>query len=446
MILEGSRDRRSSSAHAAQEFRRHGMGGSGAIRAQSKPRRISRERSSVTHRVPRALHTIGSGRLRSASALPTRSSRPRAVAAEARRKSGAPASVLDRAPSRRDRSPPRGRTSTVSLQEFAGHSMSGRSRDPFRTMTLGDSALDSSCASGRAPSGPTRQGELLRHCARSASLSRGEKLGAGRRDLGQRILDIAQRIVRAKNKIREARIPYEVPGRAALPGSTACCARSTSSSTKGYLASSGDTLTRHDLSGEAIRLGRLLVELLPEPEAVGLLALMLLQEFAPRGAHLAQGRARAARRPGPFAVEPRADRGRHGPRRGCARIAAFRAVHAAGGDRGGARGAPAAEATDWGRSSALRRAPARRAVLPHRAEPRGGGRDARRSRRGLGPHRRDPRARRPGRLTLAHSPGRTSAAASVNRRSACFLQTGPRPHPAASERRFLEQRLAELEK
>jgi len=90
---------------------------------------------------------------------------------------------------------------------------------------------------------------------------------------------VAQRIVRAKGKIRDARIPYEVPGRAELAERLDSVLRVVYLVfNEGYLASSGDALTRHDLSGEAIRLGRLLVELLPEPEAVGLLALMLLQE------------------------------------------------------------------------------------------------------------------------------------------------------------------------
>jgi len=90
---------------------------------------------------------------------------------------------------------------------------------------------------------------------------------------------IAQRIVRAKSKIRDARIPYEVPGRTELPERLDSVLRVVYLVfNEGYLASSGDTLTRHDLSGEAIRLGHLVVEMLPGTEAVGLLALMLLHE------------------------------------------------------------------------------------------------------------------------------------------------------------------------
>jgi RNA polymerase sigma-70 factor (ECF subfamily) len=90
---------------------------------------------------------------------------------------------------------------------------------------------------------------------------------------------VAQRIVRAKAKIREARIPYQVPSEADLPDRLDAVLRVVYLVfNEGYSASSGGSLTRHDLSGEAIRLGRLLIELLPEPEAMGLLALMLLHD------------------------------------------------------------------------------------------------------------------------------------------------------------------------
>ena len=90
---------------------------------------------------------------------------------------------------------------------------------------------------------------------------------------------LAQRIVRAKGKIKDANIPYEVPEGAQLAERLEGVLRTIYLVfNEGYSASSGDALTRPDLSLEAIRLGRLLVELLPEPEAQGLLALMLLQE------------------------------------------------------------------------------------------------------------------------------------------------------------------------
>ena len=159
---------------------------------------------------------------------------------------------------------------------------------------------------------------------------------------------LAQRIVRAKAKIRDARIPYQVPSLADLPDRLDSVLRVVYLVfNEGYSASSGASLTRHDLSGEAIRLGRLLVELLPEPEAMGLLALMLLQESrraarsSPAGElilladqdrslwnrdQIAEGsalmeRALGSRRFGPYTLQ-----------------AAIAAVHA---------NAPSAAATDW---------------------------------------------------------------------------------------------------
>jgi RNA polymerase sigma-70 factor (ECF subfamily) len=159
---------------------------------------------------------------------------------------------------------------------------------------------------------------------------------------------LAQRIVRAKAKIRDARIPYRVP----YPDELAARLDSVLRVVylvfnEGYSASSGQSLTRVDLSGEAIRLGRLLVQLLPEPEAIGLLALMLLQESrraaraSPAGDlillndqdrtlwnrdQIAEGsalvtRSLASRRVGPYALQ-----------------AAIAAVHAE---------AASADATDW---------------------------------------------------------------------------------------------------
>ena len=160
---------------------------------------------------------------------------------------------------------------------------------------------------------------------------------------------LAQRIVRAKAKIRDARIPYEVPPPEELPQRLDSVLRVIYLVfNEGYSASSGPALTRVDLSGEAIRLGRLLVELLPEPEALGLLALMLLQESrrtarsSPDGdlvlltdqdrslwnrEQIAEGsalveRALASRRFGPYTLQ-----------------AAIAAVHA---------NSVSAEATDWG--------------------------------------------------------------------------------------------------
>src|SRR5262249_21340715 len=90
---------------------------------------------------------------------------------------------------------------------------------------------------------------------------------------------VAQRIVRAKTKIRVARIPYRLPSLAELPERPdSVLGVIYLVFSEGFSASCGASLTRAELSGEAIRLGRLLLELLPEPEVTGLLALMLLHE------------------------------------------------------------------------------------------------------------------------------------------------------------------------
>jgi len=101
---------------------------------------------------------------------------------------------------------------------------------------------------------------------------------------------LAQRIVRAKGKIRDARIPYQVPGRDELPARLQTVLRVIYLVfNEGYSASSGATLTRHDLSQEAIRLARLLLELLPAPEVMSLLALMLLHESRRTARSTAEG-------------------------------------------------------------------------------------------------------------------------------------------------------------
>jgi RNA polymerase sigma-70 factor (ECF subfamily) len=100
---------------------------------------------------------------------------------------------------------------------------------------------------------------------------------------------LAQRIVRAKAKIRDAGIPYVVPSRADLPDRLDSVLRVIYLVfNEGYSASFGDSVTRADISGEAIRLGRLLLDLLPEAEVMGLLALMLLHESR-RAAREAEG-------------------------------------------------------------------------------------------------------------------------------------------------------------
>ena len=260
---------------------------------------------------------------------------------------------------------------------------------------------------------------------------------------------LAQRIVRAKSKIRDANIPYAVPSPEELPARLDSVLRVVYLVfNEGYSASSGAALTRRDLTGEAIRLARLLVELMPEPEAMGLLALMLLHESrrmaraSPTGDVIlldAQDRAQwdrglitegvalieralRMRRPGPYCLQ-----------------AAISAVHAE---------APHAGATDWAEIvglydllSAIEPSPVielnRAVAVAMRDGPAAGLRlvDALLARGELA----DYRLAHAARADLCRRLGQQAGARESYQRALALTHQGP-------ERRFLEGRLAELKK
>ncbi|HEV8644441.1 MAG TPA: RNA polymerase sigma factor [Burkholderiales bacterium] len=258
---------------------------------------------------------------------------------------------------------------------------------------------------------------------------------------------LAQRIVRAKSKIRDARIPYQVPERSELQNRLDSVLRVIYLVfNEGYSASSGESLTRHDLSAEAIRLGRLMTELLPESEVLGLLGLMLLNESrraartSPSGdlillqdqdrslwnrEQITEGvilveRALSSRHFGPYALQ-----------------AAIAAVHAEATDAG---------ATDWGQivglyDLLLRMEPSpvielnRAVALAMRDGPEAGLAvvDAILARGEL----EDYRLAHAARADLCRRLGRSAEAEAAYQRALQLTHTGP-------ERRFLERRLAEL--
>jgi len=259
---------------------------------------------------------------------------------------------------------------------------------------------------------------------------------------------VAQRIVRAKRKIRDARIPYRIPSRGELPGRLDSVLRVVYLVfTEGYAASSGPSLVRPDLSAEAIRLGRLLMELLAKPEVAGLLALMLLHESrrvartTPAGELvLLDDQDRSLWNRGQIAEgSALVERALSSPGYGAYTLqAAIAAVHAE---------APTAAATDWARivglydilvgvnpspvvelnravAVAMRDGPAAGLVLV----------DALLARGDLG----DYHLAHAARADLCRRLGRTAEARASYRRALGLALQGP-------ERRFLERRLRELQ-
>jgi RNA polymerase sigma-70 factor (ECF subfamily) len=260
---------------------------------------------------------------------------------------------------------------------------------------------------------------------------------------------LAQRIVRAKAKIRNARIPYHVPARADLPDRLDAVLRVVYLVfNEGYAASSGASITRHDLSSEAISLGRLLLDLLPEPEVAGLLGLMLLQDSRRAARTSASGDLvlleeqdrtlwnRNAIREGTALVQRALAAGEVGP---YSLQGAIAAVHA---------NAPSAAATDWRQIVALydlllQAEPSpvielnRAVAMAMRDGPNTGLEviDNILARGDLEGYHLVHAAR----ADLCRRLGRTTEARSAYERALSLTQQGP-------ERRFLEQRLADLKK